>query len=51
MGTGKERSITITSSSGLSQEEIERMIKEAEKILLKIRNGEKKSMRRIKLTI
>ena len=31
MGTGKEQAITITSSSGLSQEEIERMIKEAEK--------------------
>ncbi|SES66600.1 molecular chaperone DnaK [Anaerobranca gottschalkii] len=30
-GTGKEQKITITSSSGLSEEEIERMVKEAEK--------------------
>lgn len=30
LGTGKEQKITITSSSGLSEEEIERMIKEAE---------------------
>ncbi len=29
-GTGKEQSITITNSSGLSEEEIERMVKEAE---------------------
>ncbi len=31
LGTGKEQKITITASSGLSKEEIERMIKEAEK--------------------
>ncbi|WP_018130363.1 molecular chaperone DnaK [Effusibacillus pohliae] len=30
LGTGKSQNITITSSSGLSQEEIERMVKEAE---------------------
>ena len=30
MGTGKEQKITITSSSGLSNEEIEKMVKEAE---------------------
>lgn len=30
MGTGKEQKITITSSSGLSEEEIERMVKDAE---------------------
>lgn len=30
MGTGKEQQITIKSSSGLSEEEIERMVKEAE---------------------
>lgn len=30
LGTGKEQKITIKSSSGLSEEEIERMIKEAE---------------------
>jgi molecular chaperone DnaK len=30
LGTGKEQKITITSSSGLSKEEIERMVKEAE---------------------
>lgn len=30
LGTGKEQKITITSSSGLSKEEIDRMIKEAE---------------------
>lgn len=30
LGTGKEQKITITSSSGLSDEEIERMVKEAE---------------------
>lgn len=30
MGTGKEQSISITSSSGLSSEEIERLVKEAE---------------------
>jgi molecular chaperone DnaK len=29
-GTGKEQKITITSSSGLNQEEVERMMKEAE---------------------
>ncbi|MBO8171426.1 MAG: molecular chaperone DnaK [Bacillaceae bacterium] len=29
-GTGKEQKITITSTSGLSEEEIERMVKEAE---------------------
>ncbi|MBR4455757.1 MAG: molecular chaperone DnaK [Solobacterium sp.] len=29
-GTGKEQSITITNSSGLSEDEIERMVKEAE---------------------
>jgi len=31
LGTGKEQKITITSNSGLSDEEIERMVKEAEK--------------------
>lgn len=30
LGTGKEQSIKITSSSGLSEEEIEKMVKEAE---------------------
>ncbi|MCX7780708.1 MAG: molecular chaperone DnaK [Negativicutes bacterium] len=30
LGTGKEQKITITSSSGLSKEEVERMVKEAE---------------------
>jgi molecular chaperone DnaK len=30
LGTGKEQSIQITASSGLSKEEIERMVKEAE---------------------
>ncbi|PNU18710.1 molecular chaperone DnaK [Geothermobacter hydrogeniphilus] len=30
LGTGKEQSIRITASSGLSEEEIERMVKEAE---------------------
>lgn len=30
LGTGKEQKITITSSSGLNDEEIERMVKEAE---------------------
>ncbi len=30
LGTGKEQAITITSSSGLSEDEIERMVKEAE---------------------
>lgn len=30
LGTGKEQKITITSSSGLSDEEIDRMVKEAE---------------------
>ncbi len=30
LGTGKEQNITITSSGGLSDEEIERMVKEAE---------------------
>jgi len=30
MGTGKEQAITITSSSGLSDDDIERMVKEAE---------------------
>ena len=30
MGTGKEQRITITSSSGLSQDEIDKMVKEAE---------------------
>lgn len=31
LGTGKEQKITITSSSGLSEEEIQKMIKDAEK--------------------
>ncbi|MBF0407031.1 MAG: molecular chaperone DnaK [Candidatus Riflebacteria bacterium] len=31
LGTGKEQKITITSSSGLNKEEIERMVKEAER--------------------
>ena len=31
MGTGKEQTITITSSSGLSKDDIEQMVKEAEK--------------------
>jgi len=31
LGTGKEQHITITSSSGLSDEDIDRMVKEAEK--------------------
>ncbi|HPO89542.1 MAG TPA: molecular chaperone DnaK [Victivallales bacterium] len=31
LGTGKEQKITITASSGLSQEDIEKMVKEAEK--------------------
>jgi molecular chaperone DnaK len=30
LGTGKEQAITITSTSGLSEDEIERMVKEAE---------------------
>lgn len=30
LGTGKEQKITITSSGGLSNEEVERMVKEAE---------------------
>ncbi|MDN5325702.1 MAG: molecular chaperone DnaK [Moorella sp. (in: firmicutes)] len=30
LGTGKQQAITITSSSGLSEEEIQRMVKEAE---------------------
>ena len=30
MATGKDQKITITSSSGLSKEEVERMAKEAE---------------------
>src|SRR5439155_21678476 len=30
LGTGKEQKITITSSSGLSKDEVERMMKEAE---------------------
>src|SRR5207247_11121103 len=30
LGTGKEQKITITASSGLSKEEVERMMKEAE---------------------
>mgnify|MGYP000612268414 CR=1 FL=1 len=30
MGTGKEQAITITSSGGLQQDEIDRMVKEAE---------------------
>ena len=30
MGTGKEQKITITSSTGLSDEEIDKMVKEAE---------------------
>ena len=30
LGTGKEQTITIKSSSGLSDEEIERMVKDAE---------------------
>jgi molecular chaperone DnaK len=30
LGTGKEQKVTITSSSGLSKEEIERLMKEAE---------------------
>ncbi|MDU2066898.1 MAG: Hsp70 family protein, partial [Sporomusaceae bacterium] len=30
LGTGKEQKITITSSGGISQDEIERMVKEAE---------------------
>ncbi len=30
MGTGKEQKITITASSGLSKEEVERMMKDAE---------------------
>lgn len=30
LGTGKEQKVTITSSSGLSKDEIERMVKEAE---------------------
>ncbi len=39
-GTGKEQRITITSSSGLNEEEIKRMVKEAEK------NAEKDRQRR-----
>jgi molecular chaperone DnaK len=31
LGTGKEQAITITNSSGLNKEEIERMVKEAER--------------------
>jgi molecular chaperone DnaK len=31
LGTGKEQAITITNSSGLSKDEIDRMVKEAEK--------------------
>ncbi|WP_339162820.1 molecular chaperone DnaK [Siminovitchia sp. FSL W7-1587] len=40
LGTGKEQNITIKSSSGLSEEEVERMIKEAEE------NAEKDKQRK-----
>ncbi len=40
LGTGKEQKITIKSSSGLSEEEVERMIKEAEE------NAEKDKQRK-----
>lgn len=42
LGTNKEQSITITSSSGLSDEEIEQMVKDAEANAEKIRSVVKK---------
>ena len=38
-GTGKSQKITITSSSGLSDAEVEQMMKDAEAMLKKIANA------------
>ena len=42
LGTGKEQKITITSSTNLSDEDIERKVKEAENLQKKIRRRKKK---------
>mgnify|MGYP000125665424 CR=1 FL=1 len=43
-GTGKEQSITIQNSSGLSDEEIDRMVREAEEHKAEDENVKKKSI-------
>ena len=42
LGTGKEQTITITSNSGLSDEDIQRMVKEAEANATEDKNARKK---------
>ena len=49
LGTNKEQSITITSSTNLSDDEIDKMVKEAELIKPLMRNVKKKPMLKMKL--
>ena len=48
-GTGKEQKIQIQASGGLSEDEINKMVKEAEEIKRLIRKKENQSMQEIKL--
>ena len=45
VGTGKEQKITITASSGLSKDEVDRMMKEAERTPRRTRSGGRRSRR------
>jgi len=47
--TGKEQSITVTASSDLTDEEIERMIEENEDYLRRVKEGEEAEQRRTKI--
>ena len=42
LGTGKEQHITVTASSGLSDEEIDQMMKDVERTRQKMRNCAKR---------
>lgn len=47
--TGKEQSITVTASSDLTEEEIERMIEENEDYLMEVKKGEELEERRAEI--
>jgi molecular chaperone DnaK len=45
LGTGKEQKITITASSGLSKDEVDKMMREPSRTRMKTRSGAKRSRR------
>ena len=49
LGTGKEQKITITASTNLSEEEIQKAVKEAERFAEEDKSGRKRLRQRIML--